>query len=151
MPATTVGCLLDKVLDLETHIAAFYAKLRDHAENNDVRLLAYYLSRRRRRIAEVIDSFASGVVEEIRSAGLEAPDRDPFTCFHILGTPPNDVEGKELLSAAEKHCFCLLELYDIIMGHAPIAAEAKKMFKSLIEIEQKDVKMLKKMKAMHYF
>lgn len=151
MAIITVGDLLDSVEAYEQRLEAYYVSIRDESENNGVRLLTYYLSKHRRRLRTALADLDSGEVSHLRRIELkyaDAPtlDKEP----HPMETPPTEVTGEELLGAAVDHDTMLIGLYKRVLEQALIA-EAKAFFEALVRVEERDIVMLKKMLAVHYF
>jgi hypothetical protein len=151
MPVTTIGELLDAVADFELRAETFYSDLRDHSGDNNVRLLAYYLSRQRRRLLGLMKDCEPDIAETIRNTiPTEAIAFSPHDDFFVIQTPVTEVEGKDLLVAAQNYSATLLKLYDLILALTS-EEQAQDIFTSLIKTEKQDVTMMKKMQAMHYF
>ena len=150
MAVTTIGKLLDAVADFELRAETFYSDLRGQSGNNDVRHLAYYLSRPRRRLLGVMKDCEPDLAETIRNTvSTEAIAFSPHDDFFVIQAPVDEVEGKDLLVAAQNYSATLLKLYDLILAMA--SEVVRNMFTSLINAEKQDVTMMKKMQAMHYF
>ena len=70
--------------------------------------------------------------------------------FKLIKTPPQEVGGEELLDAAVGYDLELISLYKSILKQ-PLHEEAAALMESLVKMEEKDIVMLKKMIATHYF
>jgi len=151
MPAETIGDLFDAAAEFEKRLVQFYADLRDKSEDNNIRLLAYYLSRHRKHLSEVMDTCDPALAAEIRSTILEdSVSFHPYKDFYIIGKPIKEIEGSELIDAAIHYDSSLLTLYKMILD-IPIFEKAKGKFESLIKTEKRDISLLRRMKEMHYF
>lgn len=151
MTILSIGELLKRAGEFENRVEQYYAAIRDRTEDSGVRLLTYYLCRHRRHIMQALDDFdhdeAEKVCEELLMYAVEF---HPEKRFRVLDIEPGDIRGRELIECAIRYNEDLIRLYENIVGQ-PISSEAKLLLESLICIEQKDVVMLKKMLAMHYF
>jgi len=67
-----------------------------------------------------------------------------------MQTPPREVKGQALLEAAVGYDTELVSLYKQILRQ-PLSTEATALVESLIRLEERDIVMLKKMIATHYF
>lgn len=151
MAVANIGDLLDRVADFEQRLDRYYAEIRDQSEDNGVRLLTYHLSRHGRHLPKVLEEYSPQVIENIWRIGLRR--NIPFVPtkeFYALGIPAGVVHGQELLEAAIKYDTVLVSLYREILEQ-PLMDQAQELFDSLIRVEERDIGMLKKMAAMHYF
>ena len=151
MPTVTVGDLLDRGREFEARLEAYYAKIRDRSQDNEVRLLTYYLARHCRHQDQVMATYDKTQVANLRKA--EVTHDVVFESekhFPLLGRRPEGVTGEELLQAALKYDQTLIVLYRSILEQ-PIDDELRVMVESLIRVEERDIVMMKKMIAMHYF
>ncbi len=143
--------LIERALEFERELEHYYAEIRDTTQNEGVRLITYYLSRHRRRLQQAIDNLQKGTLEHLFKVKFKydiefAPEKD----FHPLNKAIPDITGDELLEAAANYDVQLIELYKKILSN-PMNVEASSFVESLIRMEEKDVVMLKKMLATHYF
>ena len=151
MAIVTVGDLLDRAEEFEQRLETYYVAIRDESEDNGVRLLTYYLSKHRRRLRRALADLDAGKAGRIRRIELKyaddlALDREP----RPMQTPPADVKGEELLDAAVEHDTMLIGVYKRVLQQ-PAISEAQAFFEALISVEERDIVMLKKMLAVHYF
>jgi len=151
MAIVIVGGLLDRAEEFEQRLEDYYAAIRDKSENNGVRLLTYYLSKHRRRLRRALADLDAGELQRIRRIELKYADdltldKEP----RPMQTPPDEVTGEELLQAAVEHDTLLISLYRHV-GEQPLIAEAQAFFDALVRVEERDIVMLKKMLAVHYF
>ena len=75
---------------------------------------------------------------------------DPEKNFHLLKAPPKTVAGDQLLQAAIGYNGELTALYRAILEQ-PVDDNARPVLEALLRVEERDIVMLKKMLAMHYF
>ena len=151
MAERTIGALLDMALDFETSLQNFYTDIRDHSKDNGIRLLAYYLCRRRRHLAEILTEGDPKIIDALRETTLDTnSDFSPAMHFDVIKASVMELDGKGLLEAAIRYDNALLDLYSLILRHQ-IAYQARDAFNELIQAEKTDITMLKKMQAMHYF
>lgn len=150
MAIVSIGDLLDRAGASEERLEKYYAALRDASKDDGVRLLTYYLSRHRRHLQEVLKDFSAGEIERIRSVRLKYDiEFHPEKEFHLIETS-REVKGQALLEAAAGYDAELISLYQKILRQ-PLNPEATAFVESLIRVEERDIVMLKKMLAMHYF
>ena len=151
MTILSVGELIKRAKKFEIRIEKYYAAIRDETEDSGVKLLTYYLCRHRRHIRHALEDFDSREVAKICAELLMyAVEFKPEKKFHVLNIKPHDIKGHELIECAITYNEDLIKLYKNIIKQ-PISKEAKLFFESLVCIEEKDIVMLKKMLAMHYF
>ena len=151
MAIVTVGDVLDKAEEFEKRLETYYAAIRDESENNGVRLLTYYLSKHRRRLRTALADLEVDQLNRIRRIELKYADdlgldKEP----RPLETPPAEVTGEELLGAAVDHDTILIAIYKRVCQQ-PLIAAAQAFFDALVRVEERDIVMLKKMLAVHYF
>lgn len=151
MVIVSIEELLSRASEFEEQLEQYYAAIRDNTEDNGVKLLAYYLSRHRRHLQKTLDDFDSDVVNSIRKELLMF-DIEFHTekHFKMIEAPPDKVLGTELLTWAVEYDEKLVNLYKQILNQ-PLSSRTKLLFESLIQIEEQDIVMLKKMLAMNYF
>jgi len=151
MAIVTVGALLDKAEQFEQRLERYYAAIRDESEDNGVRLLTYYLSKHRRHLRRALSDLDTAKIRLIRRIELKyADDVDLEKGLHITKTPARDVKGEDLLESAVEHDAALVQLYKGMLRQSLIA-EVHAFLEALIRVEERDIVMLKKMLAVHYF
>lgn len=151
MAIVSIENLLDRASEFERRLEDYYSSIRDQSKNNGVRLLTYYLSRHRRHLEQATENFEPGVLARVKSVKLKFDiDFDPEKELELMDTEPDKVKGEELLDYAVKYDLTLVSLYKKILEQ-PLGADATALVESLIRVEEKDVVMLKKMLATHYF
>ena len=151
MADVTLGELLGRVEEFETQLAQFYTELRDQSEDNNVRLLTYYLSRNRRRKQQVVDDVDVNSLDQIRATPVhEGSPFVPGEEFGALRAQPRGVNGGDLLSAAMAHSERILRYYGALL-RAPLDMDAMVLLQDLVRVEESDLAVLRKMTAMRYF
>lgn len=151
MAIVTVGELLDRAEGYETRLEGYYVQIREQSQNNGVRLLTYYLSKHRRRLRSALGDLNPADLQRIRRIELKYGDDATLSGEpRPMETSPSDVTGEELLASAVDHDSLLIAMYKRIRQHQLIA-EAQAFFDALIRVEERDIVMLKKMLAVHYF
>ena len=151
MAFVSIGDILDKAADFEKTLELYYIEIRDNTPNNGVKLLTYYLSRHRRHLREAINNIEKTDLNKIRKVKLKYEVGHYFVKeFHPMKTPVTDVGGDELLEAAVGYDKKLIALYEKIQNQ-PLPEGTRNFIGSLISIEQKDIVMLKKTMATHYY
>jgi DNA-binding GntR family transcriptional regulator len=151
MAITSIGELLDRAGQFEERLESYYAAIRDRSRDNGVRLLTYYLSRHRRHLQEALQSFTAEQIAHIRKIRLKYdivfyPEKE----FVLMETAPEEVHSQELLEAAVGYDLELVNLYKSILKQ-PIGPEGTQAVECLIRMEERDIVMIKKMIATHYF
>ncbi len=151
MAIVSIADLFDRVSWFEKKLEAYYARIRDESKDNGVRLLTYYLARHRRHLEQALENFEPDTIVHIRRIKLKYDiDFYPEKEFHLMHTAPNDVKAEELLNAAVGYDLELVDLYKSILDQ-PLSSEAATLIEGLIRVEEKDIVMIKKMIATHYF
>ena len=151
MAIVTIDELFRRAEDFEMRIERYYASIRDETEDNGVKLLTYYLARHRRHLAQVLKDFDRAVVIKVREVKLKYDiDFSPEREFQLLESDPKKIGSAELLDAAAAYDASLIDLYKKILDQ-PIGEQAKMVFENLVKVEERDIVMIKKMIAMHYF
>ena len=151
MSIMTLGDVLDRASAFEVELEQLYAAIRDRSQDNGVRLLTYYLARHRRRQQRSLVVVDPPTLQHVRKIELKFEIVfDPKQDFPLLESDPEGVKGDDLLRAAMRYDAALVELYrQILRQH--LTDEAKTVLEALIRNEEKDIVMLQKMLAMHYF
>lgn len=151
MAVLTVGEFLDRGRDLEARIDAYYAEIRDRSTDNDVRLVTYYLARRRRHQEKAMEGLDPDRLQQVREVELtfDAP-LDLAARVRLPDLAPETVKGDELIQAAVSYGSEWASLYRSILAR-PLNDDVRAVLEALIQVEERDIVMLKKMLAMHYF
>lgn len=151
MAIVTLGELLDRGQDFETRLEAHYAEIRDRSTDNGVRLLTYYLARHRHHQEIALDGLDPAALHRLRSVELKFDVAfDPSAESAAPAGTPETVKGDALIEAAVRHDGKLVSLYRSILAQ-PLNDETRAVLEALIRVEERDIVMLKKMLAMHYF
>lgn len=151
MAIVTLGELLDRGRELEIRLETYYAEIRDQATDNGVRLLTYYLVRHRRHQEQTLSGLNAETLRHMRSVELKfdaAPDH--ATQCPAAGDTTETVRGDAMIETAIRHDETLVALYRSVLAQ-PLNDEVRGVVESLIRVEERDIVMLKKMLAMHYF
>ena len=149
--AMVLGELLDRASAFEDRLASYFAALRDQSQDNGVRLLTYYMSRHRRLQRETLERLEPGVLKNIRGSNIPHDlTFQPETAFHSLQIPPGEMTGVKLLQAAVKYDDTLVAFYRKILAE-PLNDDARNALDALVQVEERDIVMMKKMIAMNYF
>jgi hypothetical protein len=151
MANVTIRNLIDRAREFERRLEAHYAAIRDRSKDDGVRLLTYYLSRHRRHLDEAIAGYGGADLQKILEVRLKQDVVfDPAASMEIVMVPPAAADGQQLLEAAVAHDLELVGLYRRILEQ-PLGEGATALVRSLVRLEERDIVMLKKMIAMHYF
>ncbi len=151
MAFVSIGDILDKAADFERTLEMYYIEIRDNTPDNGVKLLTYYLSRHRRHLQEAFTNIEKADLNKIKKVKLKYEVGFYFEKeFHPMKTPVTDVSGDELLEAAVGYDQKLIALYEKIQNQ-PLPEGTMNFIGSLISLEQKDIIMLKKTMATHYY
>ncbi len=151
MGILTIGEILDSARNFESRLEALYAKIRDNSTDNGVRLLTYYLARHRRHLDETLAGLDAETLRHVQAVEIKfSAPFDALADLRIPGLDPAKVTGDELMEAAIRYDSELVALYRTILSQ-PLGAEARAVLEALIRMEERDIVMLKKMLAMHYF
>lgn len=151
MAIVTIGEILDRGRDFETRLEAYYAELRDGSTDNGVRLLTYYLARHRRHQDQALAGLDADTLRHVRAVELKfGPPSDASANLRLPALDLAKGTGEGLIEAAIRYDGELVALYRTILGQA-LGDEARAVLEALIRVEERDIVMLKKMLAMHYF
>jgi hypothetical protein len=151
MAIVNIGELLDRAAAFEGKLEECFISIRDNTENDGVRLLTYYLSKNRRHLSRAIEDIDDAELQHVRKVQLKfGVDFNADKAFHIIDLDPKSITGDQLLDAAIAYDAELIELYKGILTQ-PLIDEAKVFVESLVRVEERDIVMLKKTRAMSYF
>jgi hypothetical protein len=151
MATVTLGNLLDQGRAFELRVEKYYADLRDRVRDNDVRLLTYYLSRRRRHQDEAFAGYSKAEVTALRKLRVVCGEESkPALHFQFSTARQDKVRGEDLLRNAQRYDAALIKLYKSILKQ-PAGASGRGLLEALIRVEERDIVMIKKMLAMKYF
>lgn len=151
MAIVTVGELLDRGKDFEARLEKYYAEIRDRSSDNGVRLVTYYLARHRRHQEIAMADLPPETLQHVRKVELKFDvPFDPAEEFRIPHFKPEEIKGDELIELAVNYDRDLISLYRSILAQ-PVNDAVRSVLEALIRVEERDLVMLKKMLAMHYF
>jgi len=150
MAIVTVGDILDRGRDFEARLETHYAGICDHAADAGVRLVAGYLARCRRRQEKALAELDPEMLRHVRKIELKfdipfSPGTDP-----AAAPVPEPLNGDALIEVAIRHDAEVTDLYRAVLQQ-PLNDEARVVLEALVRVEERDLVMLKKMLAMHYF
>jgi hypothetical protein len=150
MPVITVADVLQTVEDFESRLVEYYSDISKSTTNEGVHLLADYMGRHRRRMANALESLAEGKRDRICSCHIRyQPDRPSCSCFEDRKLPPN-APASDILDIAVEVDECLVNLYKQVLRQE-LDSEVRELFEALLHCEEWDEVELKKIKAMDYF
>ena len=113
--------------------------------------MTYYLARHRRHQERALVGLAPDMLQHVRKVELKFDvPFDPATDIRLPDFAPEAVKGDELIGAAVSYESQLASLYRSILAQ-PLNEEVRTVLEALIRVEERDIVMLKKMLAMHYF
>ncbi len=151
MAIVNIGSLFDEIARYEESAERYYADLRDRASSDGVRLLTYYLSRRKKHLPEALSLLGHHDLQNARQFPiLISEDNVPGPAFFEAHRLDDAATGDELLSIAVTFTEIPLALYNKMVEIVPIGT-AHGVFRTLSVLEQRAVVELKKIRAMNYF
>lgn len=151
MAIVTLGDVMDRGRAYEERLAECYADIRDRSADNGVRLLTYYLARHRRHQRMALDGLEPEILRRVRK--IELKFDVPFLAMETPRPQFPAVEtlkGDALIEIAIRQDEALVDMYRRILEQ-PLSDDARAVVEALIRVEERDLVMLKKMLAMHYF
>jgi hypothetical protein len=147
MNVTTVGEILQQARKLEAMAAECCGALADQAADQEVRMLAAYLGRHHRRLAETLGELPREEHGRICSVPIPyGPQRADFRQVQHMALPP-DATTEQVLAAAMRLDEGLVALYRQVVRQG-VSVEVKELFEALIRFEEADEVELRKLKAM---
>lgn len=150
MAVVTVAEIMLHADAFERLLAEFYEKVSEKTQRDGVRLLTDYMSRHRRRIAEVLAKLSPEQLSRVLTTPLRYdPEVADCRCFDDKELSP-DATTSQVLDAAVELDGCLIRLYRQSARQAG-DMELRELFESLVRAEWRDQIELKKIKAMDYF
>lgn len=151
MSVVTVGEMIDRAKTFEEKLERYYADLRDRATKDGVRLVTYYLARRKQHLPQTLRDYPAGQLERIRQTPFkyDEADLDLEKCFDGKDLP-SDTDAERLFEVAIEFVDQLIAFYRHL-SEQQLGKDVQGLFGSLLKIEEKDIVELKKMRAMHYF
>jgi len=150
MGVITVANVLQTAEDFESKLEDYYRQIAEHSTREGVKLLASYMGRHRRRLAEALDRLEPEVRSSIDAFPIRyeplAPDSALFSDIEL----PTDAPASEILDIAVEVDDSLINLYRQVLK-LELDQEVRDLFESLVHAEERDAIELKKIKAMDYF
>ncbi len=151
MAIVTLGHILDWAQAFEKQIETYYTDVRDRTPDNGVRLLTYYIARHRHHQLEALASIPPPSLADIRAVELKFGISFRAAEAAFLSAPTAEhITGDGLIEAAIAFDNALVSIYRAIQDQ-PLGNAARTLIDALIRLEERDLVMLKKMLAMHYF
>lgn len=150
MAVITVADALRRAEDFERAVASFYSNLAMQADQDGVRLLTGYMSRRRPRVSENLALLSHDRLAAISPTPLAyEPYGADCHCLEGMRLP---VAGNaaQVLDMALNFNECLVRFYRQVIQQVADPAVVE-LFESLICLEEQDEIELKKIKALNYF
>ena len=143
--------IINKALEFENRLEQYYIEIRDTTENEGVRMITYYLSRHRRRLQKALGDLPQATRDHLFKMTFKHDiEFNPEQDFRPLNSPVADIQAEALIDAGVNYDLQLVEVYKKIL-ELPVNKDASAFVEGLIRMEEKDVVMLKKMLATHYF
>ena len=150
MPVITVAEVLKTAEDFEARLVEYYAEISERTTREGVHLLADYMGRHRRRLAEALSRIPDSKRTRISGCPVRyQPDKPDCSCFEGKQLPA-DAPATEILDLAVEVDECLIALYKQVLRQE-LDPEVRELFESLVHCEEWDEVELKKIKAMDYF
>jgi len=150
MPVITVAEVLKIAEDFESRLVEYYAEISERTTREGVHLLADYMGRHRRRLAEALSRIPDGKRTRISGRPIRyQPDKPDCSCFEGRQLAA-DAPATEILDLAVEVDECLIALYKQVLRQE-LDPEVRELFESLVHCEEWDEVELKKIKAMDYF
>ena len=148
MTTLTLGSMLDRSARYEQGLESYYADLRDGCTDNGVRLLTYSL--RRQHQQQLLSQLSDGQLEEIRNTILApAPELEAPWLDQPPGTAGGSTSGDDVLQEAIALREALINYYRTAYVQLS-PGSALELLQSLIQVEERDIMMLNKMRDMRY-
>ncbi len=151
MATLTLGAFLDLELAFKKRLNKYYAEVRDHTPDNGIRLLTYHLARDRGRLPVALDDLPKKTLEHARKTAFICDEPfDPQVEHGLPTSNPATVKGTELLEDAIRRQGKLASRYRFILTHSS-DENVRAVLAALIQVKERDIGLMKKMQAMHYF
>jgi len=144
----TLREILDRQQVQENRIEICCAAIRDRTPDVNVRLLTYYLARRRKHQERAFGNLPAKSVRQALATAVDAEALPPGPVFPNL--TDEDAEGGGLARTALRHARALIVLYRTLLELSP-NDDAVTVLNALIESETRDISVLRKLLASHYF
>ncbi len=145
----TFGEILDRQQLQENRLEICCAALRDDpASDGNLRLLTYYLARRRRHQAVAAGAMSEQSIQKARSADFDSEAIPP--CAELPDITAASTTSDAFAGIALRHARALCSLYHALLERAP-NEPAGILLRALIDLEERDIAMLRKLRTSHYF
>lgn len=146
-----IGDFIDFISRLEASLEDYYTAVRDNSNDNDAKLLSYYLSRHYRYVRAALLEFGPEKLDKIRQKRIGGKLDFPREEWpDLMNMPPDKITGDDLLKIAVRYNGKLTTLYRDILKQ-PLAKGLPPLIRTLQRLEKKESTTFKKMLAMHYF
>jgi hypothetical protein len=150
MAVTTVSDVLKTVEDFESRLVEYYTEISERTTKEGVHLLADYMGRHRRRLANALENLPEAKRDRIRGCHIRyEPAKPSCSCFEDRKLPA-DAPACDILDMAVEVDECLVNLYKQVLRQE-LDSEVRELFEALLHCEEWDEVELKKIKAMDYF
>lgn len=142
---------LELAEEFERRLEAYYADLRDRAENDGVRLLTQYLARHTRRVAKALEDYEAAELRRMECIPVKC-NIAPFDPKSIFAGKrlPDTVKAEEVLDQALEFSAHLNSFYQSLMK-LPLGSGPRELFECLHGMAVRDGKELSKIKNINYF
>jgi rubrerythrin len=151
MAIVNLGSLFDEIAGFEESAERYYADLRDRASNDGVRLLTYYLARRKQHLPQALSLLGEYDLQKARQFPvMVSEDKVPGAAFFAAHRLDDTASADQLLSIAITFTETLLTLYKNMVEMVSTGT-VHGVFRTLSVLEQRAVVELKKIRAMNYF
>ncbi len=151
MTPLTLGSFLDREQAFNARLNTYYAKIRDAAADNGIRLLTYHLARDRHRQTLALENLPPETVERAR--------RSPFICetpytpkadHRLPSFPPATVKAEALLADALSRQVRRLSRYRFMLAQTA-DGDVRAVLAALVHLKERDIDLMQQLQAMHYF
>jgi hypothetical protein len=148
MTTLTLGSMLDRSARYEQGLESYYADLRDGCSDNGVRLLTYSL--RRQHQQQLLSQLSDGQLEDLRNTILEpVPELEAPWLDQLPVWPGGSMCGDDVLQEAIALRGGLISYYRAAYVQLS-PGSALELLQTLIQVEERDIMMLNKMRDMRY-
>lgn len=148
MDTENIGFLIDAILAFEEDLDNYYKLLREESSDNGLRIIVYFLARKRARLKSLLDKVDPGVVEEVRK--VELADAVTFDLDKILSEgamSPVDTDSQMLLAKTSNIAQAYAELCDSVIRNTD-SGNVISLFKDMSRLKTDENTMLMKMQAL---
>lgn len=148
MNTENIGTLLDAILAFEENLDSYYKLLREESSDNGLRIIVYFLARKRARLKSLLDKLDPGVIYDVRK--IELADAVTFDLDKILSEgvmSPMDTDSKMLLTKTSNIAQAYAELCDAVIRNTD-SENVISLFKDMSRLKTDENTMLMKMQAL---